>query len=78
MQGYLNRKQIMQAFGRSRWWVTDTLKGMEQSGRYGSDDIVYDGRLVSVDEKALRDYLAFRKAMKTGGLYPPYKKGTRK
>lgn len=73
--GYLNRRQIMTAFGRSRWWVTDILKGMEQSGRYGSDEIVYDGRLVSVEEKALRDYLAWKKARKTGGLYPPYKGG---
>lgn len=70
----LTRKDIAGMTGRKREWIRTVILEMQKSGRYPENEIIRDGYLLLVSEKAFIDWLSNRKKVKNGELIPPYKK----
>lgn len=70
----LTRKEIAGMTGRHREWIRTVIREMEESGRYPENEIIKDGYLLLVSERAFIDWLSNRKKVKRGELIPPYKK----
>lgn len=60
--------------GRHRECIRTVIREMENSGRYHETEIIKDGYLFLVSEKAFIDWLSNRKKVKKVELIPPYKK----
>lgn len=75
IEKYLNRGRIAEVTGWKREKVRQMIRGIQESGRYPSEEIITDGHLILIHEQIVLDWLRYRKRLQKGELVPPYRGG---